>query len=296
MRKIRKPIELMFISLVLLFLVLNGVHADENATDILQANATESDVSSSFHEESIMSNPDSPDLVFNITSDNVDDYFVRGTLKSTYSYANLFISEDMEDLGILTIKANNVTINGNNHTLKNTFFSIESTGITLNNLTLCLTESDEDNDYAAIDLWRASGTTISNVNIDFNVPRDTSAYGIYSQGTRYSLINNLKIINTTVNINGDNRAGGRVYGIRMEYSPNAVLENNTINANLPLHTVAFRGTTADLDSEFCLAVGISNCDNLVFNSNVVNALYLKLYHKLINSFFSFLYQFFLQID
>ena len=269
-RKIRKPVGLMFISLVLLFLVLNGVHADENATDVLQVNVTEVDVSSSFQDESIMDNPDSQDLVFNITSDNVDDYFVRGTLKSTYSYANLFISEDMEDLGILTIRANNVTINGNNHTLKNTFFSIESTGVTLNNLTLCLTESDEDNDYAAIDLWRASGTTISNVNIDFNVPRDTSAYGIYSQGTRYSLINNLKIINTTVGINGDNRAEGRVYGIRMEYSPNAILENNTINANLPLHTVAFRGTTADLDSEFCLAVGISNCDNLVFNSNVVN--------------------------
>ena len=271
-RKIRKPIELMFISLVLLFLVLNGVHADENATDILQANATESDVSSSFQDESIISNPDSPDLVFNITSDNVYDYFVdrSKTLNSTYSYADLFISEDMEDLGILTIKANNVTINGNNHTLKNTFFSIESSGVTLNNLTLCLNESDEDNDYAAIDLWRASGTTISNVNIDFNVPRDTSAYGIYSQGTEYSLINNLKIINTTININGNNRAEGRVYGIKMEYSPYAVLENNTINANLPLHTVAFMGTTANLDSEFVLAVGIANSDNLVFNSNVVN--------------------------
>ena len=273
-RKIRKPVKVMLISLLFLFLVLNGVHADENATDILQANATESDVSSSFQDESIISNPDSPDLVFNITRDNVyDDYFVgrSKTLNSTYSYANLFISEDMEDLGILTIRANNVTINGNNHTLKNTFFSIESSGVTLNNLTLCLNESDEDNDYAAIDLWKASGTTISNVNIDFNVPRDTSAYGIYSQGTRYSLINNLKIINTTVNINGDNRAEGRVYGIRLEYSPNAVLENNTINANLPLHTVAFRGTTADLDSEFVLAVGIANSDNLVFNSNVVNA-------------------------
>ena len=167
-RKIRKPVKVMLISLLFLFLVLNGVYADENATDILQANATESDVSSSLQDESIINNPDSPDLVFNITSDNVDDYFVRGTLNSTYSYANLFISEDMEDLGILTIRANNVTINGNNHTLKNTFFSIESSGVTLNNLTLRLNESDEDNDYAAIDLWKASGTTISNVNIDFN--------------------------------------------------------------------------------------------------------------------------------
>ncbi|MBQ8017766.1 MAG: right-handed parallel beta-helix repeat-containing protein, partial [Methanobrevibacter sp.] len=246
MRKIRKPIRILLLSLLIMIVMVGAVQAEDNTTDSVSANSTELNVKSEV--QTLSAEPDSPDLVFNITSDNVDDYFVRGTLKSTYSYANLFISEDMEDLGILTIRANNVTINGNNHTLKNTFFSIESTGVTLNNLTLCLTESDEDNDYAAIDLWKASGTTISNVNIEFNATRDTSAYGIYSQGTRYSLINNLKIINTTVNITGDNRAEGRVYGIRMEYSPNAVLENNTINANLPLHTVAFRGTTADLDS------------------------------------------------
>ena len=72
-RKIRKPVKVMLISLLFLFLVLNGVYADENATDILQANATESDVSSSFQDESIINNPDSPDLVFNITSDNVYD-------------------------------------------------------------------------------------------------------------------------------------------------------------------------------------------------------------------------------
>lgn len=257
----------MFISLLLLFIVLNGVQATENTTEIVSSNVTEPVVQCAPEDEVLEVEQD---LVFNITNDNLNDYFVRGKLKSDYSYATFFISEDMEDCGILAVQAKNVTINGNNHILKNTMFSIESTGVTLNNLTIMLSESDEDNDYAAIDLWRADDTTIINVKIDFNATRDASAYGIYSQGTRYSPINNLKIINTTVNINGDNRAEGRVYGIKMEYSPYAVLENNTINANLPLHTVAFMGTTADLDSEFALAVGISHCDNLLFNSNVVN--------------------------
>lgn len=266
-KKIRKSVGVMFISLLLLFIVLNGVQATENTTEIVSSNVTEPVVQCAPEDEVLEVEQD---LVFNITNDNLNDYFVRGKLKSDYSYATFFISEDMEDCGILAVQAKNVTINGNNHILKNTMFSIESTGVTLNNLTIMLSESDEDNDYAAIDLWRADDTTIINVKIDFNATRDASAYGIYSQGTRYSPINNLKIINTTVNINGDNRAEGRVYGIKMEYSPYAVLENNTINANLPLHTVAFMGTTADLDSEFALAVGISHCDNLLFNSNVVN--------------------------
>ncbi|WP_458453767.1 right-handed parallel beta-helix repeat-containing protein [Methanobrevibacter sp.] len=268
MRKIRKPIGIMLLSLLLMMVMVGAVQAEDNATDTVSTNSTEPIVKSEV--QTLSAEPDSQDLVFNVTNDNIDDYFVKGTINSRYSYATLFISEDMDDCGILTVKANNLTINGNGHVFKNTMFSIEAKGVTLNNLTICLDESDEDNDYAAIDLWRADDTTITNVKIDFNATRDTSAYGIYSQGTRYSLINNLRIINTTVNINGDNRAEGRVYGIRMEYSPNAILENNTINANLPLHTVAFMGTTADLDSEFCLAVGVSHCDNLLFNSNVVN--------------------------
>lgn len=255
-------------SLLIMILMAGAVQAEDNATDTVSTNSSEPIVKSEV--QTLSGEPDSPDLVFNVTNDNIDDYFVRGTITSRYSYATLFISEDMDDCGILTVRANNLTINGNGHVLKNTMFSIEAKGVTLNNLTICLDESNKDNDYAAIDLWGANDTTITNVKIDFNATRDTSAYGIYSQGTQYYLINNLKIINTTININGDNRAEGRVYGIRMEYSPNAILENNTINANLPLHTVAFRGTTADLGSEFCLAVGVSNSNNLVFNSNVVN--------------------------
>ena len=258
----------MLLSLLIVFVMAGAVQAEDNATSTVSANVTEPIIESDV--QTLSGEPDSPDLVFNVTNENIDDYFVKGTINSRYSYATLFIDEDMDDCGILTVKANNLTIDGNGHTLKNTFFSVEAKGVTLNNLTLVLTESSEDNDYAAIDLWKADDTTISNVNIDYNATRDTTAYGIYSQGTQYYMINNLKIINTTVNINGDNRAEGRVYGIRVEYSPNAILENNTINANLPLHTVAFMGTTANLDSEFCLAVGISHCDNLVFNSNIVD--------------------------
>ena len=275
-RKIRDSLK---ISLLLLIFVisLTSVSAhDDNVTDTISEVSNETAVVSSLDtvddvsDNQVLGEGEVSGLTINITHDNVKDYFVRGVLKSTYSDAELFISEDMDDLGILAVRANNVTIYGNNHTLRNTVFSIEADDVTLNDLVLNVTESFEDNDYAAVLLWHCDNTCIYNTVINYIAPLNGDAYGIYSEGTKYKNNRNIMIVNTTVNITGDNRAEGRVYGIRMEYSPNAVLENNTINANLPLHTVAFRGTTADLDSEFCLAVGISNCDNLVFNSNVVN--------------------------
>ena len=276
-RKIRDSLKISLLMLILLVSLTSVSAHDDNVTDTISDVSNETVVVSSSNHVAVDSNDnqtlgeaDVADLTINITSDNVHDYFVRGTLKPAYSYANLFISEDMDDLGILAVRANNVTINGNNHTLKNTVFSIEADGVTLNNIVLNVTEYFEYNDYAAILVWHTDNVGIYNTVINYVAPKNTDAYGIYCEGTKYRNNRNVQIINTTVNINGDNRAEGRVYGIRMEYSPNAVLENNTINANLPLHTVAFRGTTADLDSEFCLAVGISNCDNLVFNSNVVN--------------------------
>ena len=52
-------------------------------------------------------------------------------------------------------------------------------------------------------------------------------------------------------------------------SPNARVLNSTINCEVPLRTVDFVGTTAVLESEFSLAVGIEKCDNLVFDNNMV---------------------------
>ena len=275
-RKIRDSLKISLLMLIFVISVTSVSAHDDNVTDaILDLSNETASVSSLDTVDDASTNQavgeaDVADLTINITNDNVDDYFVRGVLKSTYSDAKLFISEDMEDLGILTVRANNVTIYGNNHTLKNTVFSIEADDVTLNNLVLNVTESFEDNDYAAVLLWHCDNAGIYNTVINYLAPLNADAYGIYSEGTKYKNNRNVRIANSTVNLIGNNPSSGRVYGIKLEYSPNTLFENNTVDALLPLRTVAFLDTTANLDSEFCLAVGISNCDNLSFNNNIIN--------------------------
>lgn len=214
--------------------------------------------------------PESPDLIINLTNDNLGNYFKRGILRTDYNYATFSLCEDLEDIGPLIIRANNVTILGNNHTLTNTVFSIEANGVSLSNFTMNETMEFEDNEYAAILIYRANDARISDVNIDYDVPQSTEAYGIYSLGTNRWLNQNLIIANCTINFKGHNAGGGRDYAVRLEYSRNATFSNNTVNAELPLRTVDFTGTTAFLYSEFSLAVGIANCDNLTFSGNTVN--------------------------
>ena len=277
MRKIRDSLKISLLLLIFLITLTSAYAHDDNVTDTISDVSNETMIISSVdtvddvsENQVLGEDGDVSGLTINITHDNVKDYFVRGVLKSTYSDAELFISEDMDDLGILAVRANNVTIYGNNHTLRNTVFSIEADDVTLNDLVLNVTESFEDNDYAAVLLWHCDNTCIYNTVINYIAPLNGDAYGIYSEGTKYKNNRNVRIVNTTVNITGDNRVAGRVYAIKLEYSPNGLFENNTVNAMLPLHTVAFLDTTANLDSEFCLAVGITNCDNLSFNNNVIN--------------------------
>ena len=254
METIRNSLKILILLLAISILI-NTASACENQT--IEDNLTASEV-------------DTPDLIINITNDNIYDYFKSNNISSQYNEATIILGEDFEDLGVLTIKARNLTIDGNNHTLKNTVFSIEANGVVLNNLTLNVTDSFDDNENSALLVYRSSNVTISNVNINYDVPRDVDAYGIYSLATKWILNENLKIINTTINFNAGNRDMGRDYAIKLEYSPNAVLSNNIINAALPLRTIAFIGTTAYLESEFALAVGISNCNNLSFINNILN--------------------------
>ena len=244
---------------------LTCVFASENATVLNETGIEDSFNLSSDCEPDELSSP----VQINITGDNVRQYFRGGTLKDTYSNAELFITEDMDDLGILTVRATNVTINGLNHTLKNTVFSIEANSVTLNNMTLIETEPLDANDYAAVLIWRANDVKLYNLNINVTAPRDSDAFAIYSEGTMYRQITNLQIVNCTVSLKGDNRGAGRDYALRLEHSPYAKVINNTINAEVSLRSVMFHDTSASLDSVFSLAVGVEFSDNLLFDNNVV---------------------------
>ena|GEM_PF-420082 len=289
MISIKSWVKIVFISLIF-FISLACVFAqqstDLNETNIedsfnlpidcevadnqnLSSGSNQFDDSQYLNSEDNLSSLGESNPVINITRDNVKQYFRGGTLKSTYSNTNLFISEDMDDLGILTVKASNVIIDGLNHTLTNTVFSIEASNVTLSNLALMETEAFEDNEYAAVVIWQANDVNLYNLNINFTAPKDSDAFGIYSLGTRNYLINNLRIINCTVNLKGNNSGFGRVYGLKLEYSNSAKVLNNTVNSEVSLRTVNFHDTTASLDSEFSLAAGISHCDNMTFDSNKI---------------------------
>ena len=274
MKKIRGLFKISLLILIIFASLLSVSAHEDNATELAADTLDETpviDTVSSVDDNQILNEPDAPDYGINITSDNVDKYFKRGTLQERYSYYTFSINEDFDDLGILTIKAKNVVINGNNHTLKNTFFSIEADGVTLNNLTLVESKALEDNEYAAVLIYKSVNVNLYNLNIDYKVPDSMDGYAIYSLGSKGVKNNsNLKIVNCVINFEANNLNGGRDYAVRLEYSPNAIFRYNKVNAALSLRDVGFVGTTANLNSESSLGIGISECDDLQFVGNAVN--------------------------
>lgn len=257
-------------TLFLLLFLMSAVSATD--VDDLNSTLTTADVSTL-----AVDDVDVPDIVnstvktFNITQDNIDDYFINGTIGSNYSNAVLNITEDISFKDILTVNAFNVTINGNNHSFYETVFNVGADYVKIKDLNLYETLEFHDNEGAAI-LIRADNVDVLNVYIDYIVPRDVGAYAIYSYATKRNMNNNLSIVNCTINFEGNNRKEKVYdYAVGLIYSPNAVFANNTIVSKLPLRNVDFVGTTAVLESEYALTVGVSNCDNLTFSGNNITA-------------------------
>ena len=139
--------------------------------------------------------PDVPDLIFNetiyIDSKNLDDYFKNGVLESKYSNKTLVFSEDFENLGKLSINAENVTIRGIGFKLTNTVFALNSKNITLQDLNIDLDEEFEENEGAGI-LVYSDYANLINLNVNYAVPANVGAYGIYAEGTSNNPIRNLR--------------------------------------------------------------------------------------------------------
>ena len=87
--------------------------------------------------------PDDPETgdnnnsdVVNLTIFNIDEYFVNGTLGVEHSNTKFVLTQNFDNLGLLKIKANNVTVVGNNVTLTNIAFLINGKDVKLMNLIL----------------------------------------------------------------------------------------------------------------------------------------------------------------
>jgi len=216
--------------------------------------------------------PDVPDLDNSsdiVTPSNIQMYFHNGVLKNQYAGKKLTFSGNFDNLGALSIKANDVSIVGLNAVFKNTVFDIEGNGVILNNLTFDLNKPVKDNDGAAI-LVHASDVSLIGLNIYYIVPNDVEAYGIYADGyTRYSS-ECLKIINSTIYFEGHNENVNRyncAVKLTNAYAP--VIENNTIISSLPLKNVNYGFDGATLDSDFVYTLGLEECPEFIIRNNVI---------------------------
>lgn len=219
--------------------------------------------------------PDEPDLVFNdtiyVTSQNFDDYFDNNVLKSGCSDKTLIFSQDFENLGKITIRADNVVIKGIGFSLKNTVFELDANNITLSDLKINLDSEFADNDYAGILIY-SDNAVINNLDINYIVPLNVQAYGIFAEGIEGNPIRNLKILNSNINFEGHNN-DVNVYdcALMLSYCKDAIVKNNTISSQLPLKDIIFGINGAELASDLVLTVGVEGCDNLSFVGNTLSS-------------------------
>lgn len=249
---------------LIIFLTLSCVHASDmnvtdNSTDILEAPV-------------IPDEPDKPDLVENetiyITPENIDNYFKDNSLKDDYDNKVFVFEGSFNNIGKLSINAQNVTIKGDGAVLKNTMFDICRDNVTLSNLKFDLDSDLSDNDGGVI-LFNTNNLYLDNLEINYNVPLNTEAYAIYGVGNRHSS-RNLRLTNSKINFEGHNN-NINVYNcaIKIINYEDSLIQNNTITTALPLKDVNHGAHGTSLDSDFVVSVGIENSNNLKFINNTI---------------------------
>lgn len=270
MKGIRDDVKLFTFLMIICFIIsLSSVSAmdlnETNSTNVLSVN----DVSIlAVDNEEV---PDQPDLIINdtiyVTSDNFDDYFTDGVLTSKFDGKTLIFNQNFENLGQIIIDAKNVTIKGTGYTLKNTVFQIDARDVTLSDVNLELDSEFKNNDGAGIVIFSDNANLI-NVNINYVVPRNVEAYGIYAAGEEKNPLKNLKIKNSYINFEGHND-DVNVYncGLKLVNCKDSVIDNNTIISALPLKDIIFGVNGAELASDLVLTVGIGSSDNITFINN-----------------------------
>ena len=216
--------------------------------------------------------PDVPDLSDDsdtVTPSNIQLYFQNGILKNQYSGKKLIFSGNFDNLGVLSVDSDDVSILGSPAVFKNTVFNIGANGVVLNNLTFNLNKPLKDNDGAAI-FVAGYDVSLIGLNINYVVPNDVEAYAIYADGyTRYSS-ENLRIINSTIYFEGHNENVNKYNcAIKLTNSFGPVIENNTIVTSLPLKNVNYGADGATLDSDFVYSLGLEECHEFIIRNNTI---------------------------
>ena len=255
---------------MILLLTLSAVHAsDINVTDDVVLEAGDASV---LELPPIPDAPDEPDVVQNetiyITPENIGTYFKDNTLESDYANRVFVFEGSFNNLGKMSINAQNITIKGDGAVFKNTAFDISKDNVSMSNLKFDLDCDLSDNDGAVI-LFDTNNLYLDNLDINYNVPFNTEAYAICGVGNTPSS-RNLRLTNSRINFEGHNdNVNAYNCAIKIINYDDSVIENNMITTSLPLKDVNHGAHGTSLDSDFVLSVGVENCKNLKFVNNTI---------------------------
>lgn len=203
---------------------------------------------------------------YTINRRNFYMYFARdGVLKEEYANAVLKFDGNFDGFGVITINSP-AYIKGNNAKFINTVFHLNSNDITVDGITIQLTDSFEENEYAGI-LIDADDVTVSNVFMNITAS-DKKALGIFSYGDEETL-NNIKLINNTIVFNAAGN-GSYYWGVALTYTDNAIISGNNITCSMPLRSVNWDGGFyGGISSDSVAGVAIQSSRNLKFQNNHV---------------------------
>lgn len=247
---------------------------DDASIDVLRSHEDVDKISIIDEDRVIPDVPDVPDLhvenTVYVDSKNINDIFIDGALDEKYSNKTLIFSGKFENFGKLVVDKDNVTMLGMGSLFKNTVFDLSGENLTLKDFNIDLnTAFDQENDGAAI-LVSSNNVDLINLNINYVVPTNVEAYGVFGVGNVRNPIRNVRLINSTINFEGHNN-NRDVYNcaIKLIYCHDALIENNTIYTSLPLRDVNFGAHGATLDSDYVMSIGLEGCDYFKVKGNTI---------------------------
>ena len=250
----------MVLALLILFLAIANVSAEDTTGNLTVA----SDV---LAVDEVISLDDN---IYHITNETFNDYIADGEIADDdmiYEFEG-----DFEELGVLYISGNNITVKGSDANFVDTVFYVIGDDNTLVDINMEVFTTFKDNENSAIYV-DGDNTLIDNLNLYYFVPANVEAYGIQVSGTQRQKNNNFQLRNSLVYFEGHNYYSDNIYdnGIFLFMADNAIIFNNTLQASLPLRNVSWdlSPSIPSIYRDFVLNIGVFGCDYLNFTGNNV---------------------------
>lgn len=224
-------------------------------------------------DESVLSEPSVLETQSNVVNkDNFHDYFGNdGTLLDSVTSDELIFEGDFTglDVNYMTI-GKTIKLSGNGTALNNVSFIIGANNVVIDGFTLA------HSDVFLFNIENVNGVTLSNNMINFKTLEGVDSYAIFANA-----VNDLKIINNTINYVGNTDGTVVNNAIRVTgdegsavASKNTVVEGNIMNIDIPSVNVGYDPTTYAAKT-FSEGIVFYYCEGVKFVDNRLDLKYNK---------------------